>query len=806
MKLRFLVLLTPACLLAASAVAQSPSAPSEELREAPSQARPGDPPEAVLTPPPDAEKVQAPSGGYVTLHNPAFPSREPVAPAAVVVDAGRRFDEADIARYFATGRRAEAKAAFDRGEYRRVRALLKEEGNDVPVRFLRALAAVRAEDHVAAAKEMTELAVDYPALADRCLTHGGLAHEQLGHWAEAAELFRQVEESSRLYPDARLGLARVLRKRGDLEGAMAALEPLAARGAPSWGRDLGAEALLAIADLAGAARDREAERAALERLWGRHPLSPLAKQAEARLKGRPRSPEALVARGEALVDAHRNRQGLEVLAPLVRKLELPDALACRAHFAYGKGLRKERRHTVAAAALLPVVERCTDEDLRVRALYVLGSSRSIVDLPRGVETYTRIAHDFPTHTFADDALFYAADLHVKLGQLDRALEQLAELARLYPDGDFAAEGLFKAFWIHRTRGEVDRALAVLAQLEQTYRNSEEQYEVERARYWRARMLEEQGKTRDAADLFESVAVNHPATYYGLMARERTLLLDAGRRERLQEALEAPPRADSPWPMYAGPLGKDPHFLAGVELLRLGFDEAVGAELLAAQRSGAPAESIRLLVHLLARAGDQRGAHAVARLSLRRELSGRITPKTRAVWEIAYPLAFRDMVMKHCDTAGVDPDLLQALMREESALDPKALSWAGAMGLTQLMPVTARGVASQLKLRRLGTEDLLQPELNIRLGSWYLGSLLRRFAGEKAFALASYNAGAGAVKRWRAESPEQPLDAWVEEIPIAETRGYVKRVLRSYNTYQLLYGLRPPKEAVSALGSVPGSRN
>jgi soluble lytic murein transglycosylase len=224
----------------------------------------------------------------------------------------------------------------------------------------------------------------------------------------------------------------------------------------------------------------------------------------------------------------------------------------------------------------------------------------------------------------------------------------------------------------------------------------------------------------------------------------------------------------------------------VELLRLGFPEAVSSELLAADRTRAKAEGIRLLVHLLNLAGDARSAHALARTSLRRELSGRVTSETRPIWELAYPLAFRDAIEKHCTTVKLDPDLLQALMREESALDPQALSWAGALGLTQLMPYTARAVARRLNIGNVTPRRLLDPDLNIRIGSAYLADLVDRWDGTHEYALASYNAGAGAVSKWRRERPALELDEWVEEIPIAETRGYVKRVLRSYNTYQLLY--------------------
>jgi soluble lytic murein transglycosylase len=274
-------------------------------------------------------------------------------------------------------------------------------------------------------------------------------------------------------------------------------------------------------------------------------------------------------------------------------------------------------------------------------------------------------------------------------------------------------------------------------------------------------------------------------------------LDAEAFNRATSKLQFPQSASPVWPLFAGPLGEDPHFKAGIELYRIGISEAVTSELLAANRTNQPAESVRLLVQILSLTGDQRAAHAVARVSLRRDLSGRITDNNRSVWEVAYPNAFRPLIETHCKTAKIEPDLLQALMREESALDPKALSWAGALGLTQLMPSTANQVARSLKLKTPTTAALLEPDLNIRLGASYLGSLVSQWKGNKFYAVGSYNAGPKAVSRWKDDRPKLELDEWVEEIPIAETRGYIKRVLRSYNTYRLLYGKSALAQTVSS---------
>jgi soluble lytic murein transglycosylase len=259
------------------------------------------------------------------------------------------------------------------------------------------------------------------------------------------------------------------------------------------------------------------------------------------------------------------------------------------------------------------------------------------------------------------------------------------------------------------------------------------------------------------------------------------------------------------PAHAGTLDEDPHFLAAVELFRMGFLEAVGPELLASNRAQQSAEALKLVVYLLDRAGEARTAHWVARTALKRELGGRISEENRALWEMAYPPAFRDLVERHARAAKIDPDLLQGLMREESALDPRAVSWAGALGLTQLMPFTAKAVARKLKLRAPSREALFDPELNLQLGATFLGDLVSQFNGELRYAVGSYNAGPNAIRGWLNARRHLETDEWVEEIPIAETRGYVKRVLRSYTVYQLLGGAAataPELRAVSGGGVHP----
>ena len=136
--------------------------------------------------------------------------------------------------------------------------------------------------------------------------------------------------------------------------------------------------------------------------------------------------------------------------------------------------------------------------------------------------------------------------------------------------------------------------------------------------------------------------------------------------------------------------------------------------------------------------------------------------------------------------GVPPELVFAIMREESGFRPRALSPVGARGLLQLMPDTGARLAQELGMEPPAVDAFYEPSLNVRLGARLLGGLLRDFEGRLPAAIGGYNAGAAVVRRWLASRPGLADDEWVEAIPYDETRAYVRRVLRSLHAYQVLY--------------------
>jgi len=172
-------------------------------------------------------------------------------------------------------------------------------------------------------------------------------------------------------------------------------------------------------------------------------------------------------------------------------------------------------------------------------------------------------------------------------------------------------------------------------------------------------------------------------------------------------------------------------------------------------------------------------------------------------EVRFPIAYRDHVNRMAKKTAVNPMLIFAVARQESAFMHDAKSSAGAMGLMQLLPTTARQTARKNGLSFANT-DLLTPEKNITLGSHYLNQLLDEFDGNRILVAAAYNAGPSRVRSWlnKDRAEQLPYDVWIETIPFKETRGYVQNVL----SYSVIYAYRlgekqnfiTPKEAVQML--------
>src|SRR3954453_1029733 len=158
----------------------------------------------------------------------------------------------------------------------------------------------------------------------------------------------------------------------------------------------------------------------------------------------------------------------------------------------------------------------------------------------------------------------------------------------------------------------------------------------------------------------------------------------------------------------------------------------------------------------------------------------------AVREIALPLRHKDMIRQQARDKHLDPALLAGVIYAESKFRDGQVSAAGAQGLMQLTPATAREIARRSGATNFHLRDLATPQVNISYGAYYLRYLLHRYGGNEAFALAAYNAGQGNVDRWIASARAHDRALTIDAIPYSETRAYVTRVQEAKRDYATNY--------------------
>ncbi len=166
---------------------------------------------------------------------------------------------------------------------------------------------------------------------------------------------------------------------------------------------------------------------------------------------------------------------------------------------------------------------------------------------------------------------------------------------------------------------------------------------------------------------------------------------------------------------------------------------------------------------------------------------------RSYWNLLFPQPYWPVLQRESEQQGLDPYLVASLIRQESEFNPGAVSYANAWGLMQLLPRVGSELARKEHVRPFRTSYLLNPEVNLKLGTVYFRQLMDEFHGQPEYALAAYNAGDDRVKTWLANGPYASLPEFVESIPFTQTREYVEAILRNREIYQQLYGADAKKE-------------
>ena len=320
-------------------------------------------------------------------------------------------------------------------------------------------------------------------------------------------------------------------------------------------------------------------------------------------------------------------------------------------------------------------------------------------------------------------------------------------------------------------------------------------------------------------------------YYALWASNGLLRVEQGAPNAADEGLSnpedqavpRPPRtsnralAKQLRPIGERHLGSYPWIARAVDLLRLGERDAATAELFEAYltwREAVGKPVARAGLNCVARS-DGRPQKTIAsdvraaRLDLSDDDRATLSMVAATLGDMGtaggfagpgfietLPRAYEWLVVPAAKRYGLDPNLLLAVMRVESAYQKHIVSYAGAVGLMQIMPRTGQLIAHTLGHDDFTPADLLDPDLNLEFAAWYLTSLIQRFDGHLPLAIAAYNGGPHNVRRWIQEAPaEAPLDVLLERIPFTQTHRYVRKVLVHYEAYRKQRELPMPQLSV-----------
>ncbi|WP_420829633.1 lytic transglycosylase domain-containing protein [Crassaminicella indica] len=160
--------------------------------------------------------------------------------------------------------------------------------------------------------------------------------------------------------------------------------------------------------------------------------------------------------------------------------------------------------------------------------------------------------------------------------------------------------------------------------------------------------------------------------------------------------------------------------------------------------------------------------------------------TNWLLKILYPIHYWDLIEKYAKEYELDPYLVAAIIRTESKFDEKAKSNKNARGLMQISEVTGQWASEELRIDDYHEEILYIPDINIKIGCWYLYKLKEEFNGNLQLILAAYNGGSGNVNKWLKDPKYSDEGEFLRDIPFPETKAYVKKVMKSYKVYRIIY--------------------
>ncbi len=637
----------------------------------------------------------------------------------------------------------------------------------------------------------------HPELSYHGLFYGALTYQDAENYSEAVPLWEKLISSDPpgdLKGRAMMELLRCRRRGEAPEEAVKVLQRLAALKSTEkdglWDREIDYTSAWAKTMTGSVAEARKE----LVKLWRDHPTNFWADQAEELLEKHkdsyllpgettPFSEGDRIKRIENLIDKSYATRALSELAPIVEKAEKgsPPKRVADLYKLQAKAHQAKREFTKSIEILTKAQALTSAEDVEI--MYLIASAyRRSGKHDEAVAVYDAIWTRHPSSEYATRGLFYGARLKKINNDWEGAESRYRKLASDYPHSTLRSESLFQIAWIKYLKKEYAKSMAYISKVP---RSSKDKEFNARSQYWKAVLHRKLGQPDQAVPLEANILSKYWKTPYAYYVSTQV----GAKWPHPATKSVIPPEQPNP------PL----EYRIAHELSLLGISDESEGQLKALERQGRMPE---WLAWKISRMHYELGDYYMSQRVAQRNFGSRLNtppPGEADAWRAAYPKAYPELTAKYAKERGLDPFLVWSLMRAESTYRPTIKSSAGAIGLMQIMPDTGKQIAKGLGEKGYSSSKLNDPETNIRYGCYYLANRLEQFGVNEATtadarlktitrALGSYNAGPQRMKRWAERADELGLDApaFVEEIPIKETREYVKRILGFYMAYYYSY--------------------
>ena len=613
-----------------------------------------------------------------------------------------------------------------------------------------------------------------------------------GQSAEALDAFAAVDRESALYATAALAAADALRALEREGEAWERVGTVLERPDPTRGNE---EVLLAVAEHHGAGSAEALP--LLERLWTFYPDSEEAGRASTMLEVHDYTPtwEVAAQRAERWMFAEKYDTAVRELEPLLEHASEPSIDGCRLRYTLGRSHYKRNRLRASVEAFGDIGAQCAEAEgsYGQRGLYLLGTAQyRRKEFDASAEAYKQLAELYPTSSMADDALTRGGISLLEGEREEEAREWWARALKDHPEGDTVPEAALRLAFARYDQGNPKEAIEIAEELTELPLGGNAVH-IEAGRYWSARWRyypdadsprtasSNKKSQRQAIDGWRALCEDSPHSFYAILAYSRLVEVAPKVAQGLERGENHTDGSEVvPWEVRLDTL-KDTAFRDAVGLVRLGLVQEARQSWRQSNPSEWTADEKAWTIELRGAAGDWLLAHDDLRRWIIAHPLSTLGPREAQIIRLAWPDRYWDEVQASVAADyGYEPRLFHGLVREESNFNRHIISFAGARGLSQLMWRTAQQTAGWLKVS-VTKDELFEPEKNLQIGARYLGAMHKQLGMSPFLALAAYNGGARNVKRWVEEHDNPPLDEWVERIPFRETRGYVKRVMGTWQT-------------------------